>query len=563
MVVRWWFRVVTVVLGVAQIVAARNTVGPDARSYLEIARAILRHDWAMTANAYWSALYPWLLAAVLGIFKPSLRWEFPVAHALAIPVLLACIGAFEFFWTSLLRLRDSTAERFGPVSLPLPVTQMWVLGYSLFIWLTVGGLVTAINPDLCMTTIILLWAGLLIRIQMAAGARRSLYVWFGICLGVGYLVKAVLFPMGFVFLALMVVISGRPIMKRKNFFAWGGIIFLLIAAPQITVLSRAKGRATFSDTGKLAYAWYNYDLPLRNWQGQPAWSGTPVHPTRKIYEHPAIYEFNGPVRSSYPPWYDPSYWNEGLSPTFRFVVVAKHALSQIYDVGAILLSPAAWAAGILLIFLGADLHETFKRIRLFWFLIAAFAIVTAMHCLTLMQSRYLAPWEILFWGAILAAVSLRKVAGLWYGTVVALVSLALVGAIAHLVYGESVHGFHNDARAEYVTAEGLQRTGLRAGESMGAIGFDNDAYWGYLARLNIVAEINTDETCLFWSEPPEIQKQILEKFVHAGASVVIANAGGGIRTTSRAVPIDLAACSRPGAGGRKIEGSPNYAFFLK
>jgi len=79
-----------VALALAQIVVGRNTFGPDPRSYLELARAILRHDWAMVINAYWSALYPWLLAAALGVVKPSLRWEFPVAQRLVFPYVSGC-----------------------------------------------------------------------------------------------------------------------------------------------------------------------------------------------------------------------------------------------------------------------------------------------------------------------------------------------------------------------------------------------------------------------------------------------------------------------------------------
>jgi hypothetical protein len=142
-------------------------------------------------------------------------------------------------------------------------------------------------------------------------------------------------------------------------------------------------------------------------------------------------------------------------------------------------------------------------------------------------------------------------------------SFVMIAAVAHMVYGESIHGFHNDATPEYVTADGLQKMGLHSGERVAAIGFDNDAQWAYLARLDIVTEINTDETCLFWSEPAGMQTQILQKFAQAGASVVVANTGSGVRTTSRADPIDLAGCSRPGAGWRQIPGSQNHAFFLK
>lgn len=561
--IRWLFRCLAAGLGLAQIIAARNTVGPDARSYLELARAILRHDWAMTVNAYWSAVYPWLLAAVLGVVKPSLRWEFPVAHLLAFPVLLACIGAFEFFWTSLLLVRQLTGDRLGLTSPSLTSAQIWALGYSLFIWMVVGDLITAINPDLCMTTMVLLDAGILVRIAIAARERRSLYFWFGVCLGVGYLVKAILFPMALVFLAMMMAVSGHEFRERVSSFALALLMFVAIASPQIILLSRAKGRLTFSDTGKLNFAWYTYGLPLRDWQGEPAGSGTPVHPTRKIYDHPALYEFNGPLRSSYPPWYDPTYWNEGLSPVLRPAVVAKHALHETLEAGLNLVEPKAWAIGIVLILLGCDLGETLPGIAACWYLLATSAIAFGLYCLTLVQSRYLSPWLILIWGAVLAGVRIRRKTAPLYGPLTALVSFALVVLIGYLVYGESVHGFHNDAGAEYATAEGLQKMRLRPGENVGAIGFDNDAHWAYLARLNIVAEINTDETCLFWSEPTAVQTQVLQKFAQAGASAVVVNAGGGIRSTSGMPLGELAACARPGREWQKIPGSPNVVFFVK
>jgi hypothetical protein len=211
---RWFFRSVAVSMAVARIVAARNTIGPDPRSYMELARAILRHDWAMVPNAYWSALYPWLLAAAMWVFKPSLRQEFPLAHALALPTYLVCIASFEFFWTALLQCRDLSAQRRGLSGTVIPAAQMWALGYSLFLWMTIGGLILLINPDICVTAIALLAAGLLLRIRISPDAARSLYLWFGICLGLGYLTKAILFPMAFVFLGMMILVSGRPF-KRK------------------------------------------------------------------------------------------------------------------------------------------------------------------------------------------------------------------------------------------------------------------------------------------------------------------------------------------------------------
>jgi hypothetical protein len=63
-------RVVALLLGATQHVIARNGFGPDSRSYSEIARAYLRHDWAMAINAYWSPLYSWLIAIALQLVSP-------------------------------------------------------------------------------------------------------------------------------------------------------------------------------------------------------------------------------------------------------------------------------------------------------------------------------------------------------------------------------------------------------------------------------------------------------------------------------------------------------------
>ncbi len=560
--VRWLFRFVAAGLCASQIFVGRNIFGPDARSYLEIARAILRHDWAMATNAYWGPLYSWLLAAVLAIVKPTLRKEIPLAHALAFPIYLACMAAFEFFWSALLDLRQINDNRLGVRSPAIPALHMWVLGYSLFIWLTAAYLILLINPDLCVTAIALVAAGLLLRMEIAQSASWRLYICFGTCLGVGYLAKAVLFPMAFVFLSVMILSSGHARQRRLGCFALAAMTFLVIVTPEIAALSRSKGRFTFSDSAKLNLAWFNYGLPYRNWQGEPAGSGTPVHPTRKIYEHPAVYEFNRPLRANYPPWFDPSYWNEGLAPAFQPGRVARHIAHEVGELGSELLQPKAWVAGMFLIVLGADFKKTWKGIVAYWPLLLISLAAFSLYCLTRIEGRFLPPWAILLWGSLLAGVKLRKSPGVLYGWIAGLLSFALVGAMIRMDYSAYLAGFPADATPEYVTAEGLQQMGLKPGENVGAIGFDNDAHWAYLAGLNVVAEINTVETCRFWSESPVIQNEVVGKFAEAGAVVVVAFAGEGI-SSSGADAKELARCARPSSGWRPIPGSRNYALFLQ
>lgn len=116
-----FFRTLAIVLGAAESIVARNSIGPDGRSFLEIARAYLRYDWSMAMNAYWSPLYSWFSAGVLGLVRPSWRWEYPTIHAMNFIIYLAAIAAFEFFWKGI----PGNSEG-------LPSWSRWLLGYSLF-----------------------------------------------------------------------------------------------------------------------------------------------------------------------------------------------------------------------------------------------------------------------------------------------------------------------------------------------------------------------------------------------------------------------------------------------
>src|SRR5260370_20829017 len=171
-----FFQITAIALGSAETIAARHSIRPDSRSYLEIARAYLRHDWAMAVNAYWSPLYSWLAAIVLGVTHPSWRWEYPTIHAMNFMIYLAAIPAFEFFWSGIQHSQSRMRK-----------LLLWALRYSLFILLTIGYLSIA-GPDLCVTTMVYLIAGLLVRIK--SNAETKYFIWFGVALAFGYSAKA-------------------------------------------------------------------------------------------------------------------------------------------------------------------------------------------------------------------------------------------------------------------------------------------------------------------------------------------------------------------------------------
>jgi hypothetical protein len=552
------FRALGLVLASAHSFAARNAFGADCRSYVEVARAYLRHDWAMAINAYWSPLYSWFLAIVLGATRPSIRSEIPVIHFANVLVFLACMASFEFFWSRVVRLARIWVGRTDISS--LPVSALWILGYAAFTWEAAGSLIALVTPDLCVTAVVLLAAGLLLQFH-AADQPLGTYAWFGAVLGIGYLTKSVMFPMAFVFLAISLASQPR---KRAARLALALAVFLAVAAPEIVLLSHAKGHLTFSDTHKMSVPWSTYGLSNRNWQGQPPGFGVPAHPTRKIYEHPEVFEFNGPIRASYPPWFDPSYWNEGMQAPFGLGTIAKHAARNAIRILSYFAMPKVWLIGVLLMLLSVKPGATLAAVSRWWFLVAPSVVVFCLYALTFAEYRFMPAWKILVWAAILAGlrVSVRRAslpAYRWLAVVVAFVMLA---SVANGIRGEYFAGRPDDATPEYQTAEGLRKMGLQTGDKVGIMGFDNDAIWPYLAGFSVVAEIDTRDVCDFWSAPPPVQADVLQRFRLAGARAVVANNGGSIKSTTSPTPADYLTCGRPWAGWDQIDHSANHVYFL-
>lgn len=558
-------RFVALLLSVVQLILLRNSTGPDARSYSEIARAYLRHDWTMAINSYWSPLYSWLIALVLRVGKPSLRQEYPLIQLLNFFLFIISLMAFEFFWNGLQdSIRFKKLKSVGDVFWPLPTSVQWILGYSLFIWLTVG-IIVGVGPDLCVASTVLFVAGLLVRIQTldASSGGRSLYVWLGVTLGLGYLAKAVMFPMAFIFLGVLTCLR----FERKNITnaAFALLVFAVIALPQIAVLSIAKQRITFSDTGKLTFAWSNYGFPICSWPDQPPCNGM-THPIRMIYDHPKLFEFNGPIRSSYPPWYDPSYWNAGWSPKFRIALIFRHFASNGVGILQYFTRPRIWLAALILLLLVSDLRATVRGVSQYWYLIVPCVCVFGAYSLTFAEFRYMPGWLLLVWASVIAGLRLRPkvVSGVIVKSVAASVAIVVAVAMAHGLYVQlqSKAKPLRDVTPQYAVAEGLSTLGLRPGDRVGSIGFDNDAHWAYMDGLMIVAEIPTGSACYFWNSPADDYANVLKKFAEAGATAIVANRAREFHSTSADEPFDFASCSHPGSGWHRVGNTEDYVFFL-
>ncbi|MGA7928553.1 MAG: hypothetical protein WCA20_21485 [Candidatus Sulfotelmatobacter sp.] len=517
----------TLALGLFHAWLGRYSMDPDGMSYLDVGQSFFRRDWANAISAYWGPLYPWTVGLVLGVAKPSAKWEFPVARLVSFGVFVLALLAFRFLSHALVALsREQTPQPSDGVF--LPEWMMVLIGYPTFLWLALEVETPwYVGPDLAVMACVCLTAGMLLRLRRD-GKLRS-FALFGLILGVGYWTKSILFPFGFVTLA-------AGYWWKRSSPGWGrrmliaALVFLCASAPLILLLSHQKGRFTFGDTGMLAYAWFVSPRTFwRNWQGKETGSGIPVHPTRQLLQHPPLFEFDGPVAGTYPPWTDPSYWNEGLKWHFKLKPQLEVlAVTIPSEIRLLLRGRPDLVAGVIVLALLCGRIWLAGLCEL-WPLIAISAVGMGLYLPLLENDRYFGGFVLVLFFTLLAAGRLRRDAqqtaayvtlALFFTMSIATADYTLRIATHHLaIPGNGPNSTVQDISA----AEKLWRMGLQPGDKVAIIMNGTPAYWAHLAKLRIVAEImdTGHGTTEFWNSPREVQQHVFDLFAGAHAKLVV------------------------------------------
>lgn len=561
-----WFFVL--VLGCFHGWATRHAMNPDGVSYLDVADKYLQHDWTWAVNAYWSPLYSWLLAAALYMLRPSSYWEYPVVHLVNFTVYVLAFVCFEFLLSQLARYHAHASSSGGEATLPVWAWQS--VGYVLFLWSTLILIkIAEVTPDMLVAAAVFLLAGLLIRIQLQP-ANWSGFVWFGLVLGLAYLAKAVMFPLAFVFLATCLSTADR-VRKVWHRVTVSFLVFLLVSAPFLVALHGAKGRWTFGDSGKLAYAWLiDGSEPYIHWRGYPLGTGVPAHPTRKILDSPALYEFKDPIRSTYPPWYDASYWNEGLvgrvNPRGQIAALGQGALTYY---AVFVNSPVGMALLVSFVTLQfyrrKGLRSAMAKIRL-WNILAPALAALGLYAVIHVETRYIGSYVVLVWLGLFLSVTLdedERSSRIRYGAVIALVLAGAVVIVAksitpgYVTLRDFIRGDDGSSATYWQAADGLRRSGVSPGEQVGCIctGFASGSFWGHLAKIRIVAEITSGSDMAprrdverFWHSSDEVKGKVFAAFANTGARAVVTNE----------MPVGVS-----DRGWERIGNTAYYVYFLK
>jgi hypothetical protein len=540
---RFWALAVIVATGLFRVWVGRYSMDPDGMCYLDLGDAFFHRKWFDAVNGYWSPLYSWLLGLAMFLGKPSRQWEFPLVHVVNLVIYLGALAGFEFFLRSLLPqgapTRTASNGTAGTGIPALSQVSLLALAYSLFLWTSLELIsIWGVSPDLCVAGFVYLIAGLLLRIR--AKSSLALYLFLGVVLGLAYLTKAVMFPLGFAFLGIGFFCVARE--KRLGYLLVTTLAFLAVSAPWLVALSRAKGRFDFGDSGRLNYsALVSPGGRNLNWQGDPPGSGVPVHTTRQIHKNPAVFEFATPVGGTYPPSYDPSYWDEGRRITIDLRAQARVINAHVLIYAGLLLrdQPGLLVVALALILAGGV--ATRNAILANWPLFLMCFAASGLYLLVHVETRFVGGYVSIFWLAILAGIRLDVSANTSMNThtdkgisdgmpdsrskLTEYLALAAVVTILLSVADGTVRAVQArgpySAQDQIEVAENLIHAGLRPGDRVAVVGDGNWAYWPRLGRFKIVSAIVPPDVQVFWDETQGQKEEVYRLFAGTGAKAVV------------------------------------------
>ena len=521
-------------LGFLQAYSSRFDLDNDMISYMDMGEAYLRGNWSAALNGCWNPLLGWIWGVTQRLAHPSPAWEYPALHLLMFVIFLAAIACFEFFLNQLILWKKQLASHSEQVAVP---DYVWMtIGYTVFIWAALGEIsVAETNPDMLVAAFVFLAAGLVLQIRGGRDGWAG-YAKLGMVLGLGYLTKAAFFPLAFLF--LLTAVAGLPGFRARVLrLGLALMIFFALSGPLIVALSVDRGHPTFSESGRFNYAVHVNKIAMRHWQGEDPDSGTPLHPTRSIFSHPATFEFATPLIGTYPLWYDPTYWYEGVQTPFHPFLQANALAGGLRTVvsectgmkGSLLALAVLW-----LLFSGKGRRSVWNL----WPLVLVAIVGLLMYACVHVEPRYIAPFLAMlylsvFFGVRLPPSPFAKRLVPASALILLLMLLCPWRPASTLQYPSWLHELLSPRQHNHYceTARAIHEMGIQAGDAVASVSYSNpeNVKWCRLARTRLIAEVyfnKNDPRSFpnnFWNAAPEVQQSVLASFTAVGAKAAISD----------------------------------------
>ena len=486
-------------LAMAQLWQTRFDVHSDGLSYIEIGEAYAAGEWRQAVNTLWSPLYSWIVGLSLALSSPETQCEAPTVKFVNLVIFVLALASFRRFLVAAYEFHRATSPPEGGAAVEaLPRWAFLLFGYALFLRASLQlAPVSLVSPDLLLTAFIYFLFALLLKARVERRPAGD-FCRIGLTLGLGYLAKTALLAMAPVFLGVAAFVSNTR-RRRWGHALIGLLACLAVAVPSAISLRSVTSYLTFGSAGSWNYSRFVNGIAIPvHWQGEPPAAGRPLHPTRRIFEDPAVYEFAEPIAGVYPPWRDPAHWYAGVSPHYEFeghVRVMRRGLQVICQS---LLNPtyAAVLALWLLAFIGRG-WRAMQDLRAAWFIIVPSIAAIGLYLQVYTEPRYVAGYLTALGVAVLSCAHLcdrpitrRLTIGLVMVACLAFCRPALsavrtAGAVARAALSHRAL----EADPSWEIARDLQAHGLAAGDRIAYVGSGYRFYWARLAGLRVIAEI--------------------------------------------------------------------------
>lgn len=523
-----WCRLALIAAGAAHAWGFRHDMNPDGMTYLDMASLFAAGDPAPLANATFSPLYSLLIAAALALTGHDPTREFAAVHAVNFACYAASLVAFEMLLCAA-TADDPAGEGDARVSLPVPLVRG--LGYALFAWATLKLVsLSVVTPDMLLSAFF--FAAAALTLANARERRWGRTIALGLLCGTGYWVKAIFFYLSLVFLFLG-FFGREPRRERLAHTAVALALFLLVAGPLVARISMVHGRPTVGESGKLNLIWWvtHTDDPPGHFVPSSPEQGTPVHPLKVLHEAPRVYAWEFETRATYALWYDASWWHAGRRVPWTVAQVVRHVAktAKEYWHDGLFRDMACLLFGwVVLVLVGPPVEGLRRALTGRWRLLIAGLVSPAMYALVHSEARYVASSMVVIWLALYAASAIPRgeEAVRWARALVLASAGYLVAIVVPLTVYALVPAELREApgvgHAGHLTAAGeLARRGLTAGDKVAVIGNGINGYWARLARVRIVAEVDTRDVAAFWAAPAATQAAVLAALASTGAKAVL------------------------------------------